>query len=169
MLRGNVRLRGNAFRAADAGNVERAQHDGILTIRQRDNDLVADNCSVLGMIHAKNFATAAMDHEGDEWRPFKERPDLLEHAATIARARCPGNFSAVSRRCSNNRLPQRVIAQDQRGHRLDHRDGTRENARVVAASGGEFGFRVVACYGVLGFRDGRGRLERDAEEDRLAV
>ena len=36
-------------------------------------------------------------------------------------------------------LTEGVIAEDEGGHRLDHGDGARQDAGVVAAAGGEFG------------------------------
>jgi hypothetical protein len=84
-------LRGNVFRAADSGNVQRAEHDGILTVRQGDNDLVTDNRRVFGVFDAKDFAAAAMNGERGERRAFQVEPDLLKHGPKVAPALGRGN------------------------------------------------------------------------------
>ena len=66
-------------------------------------------------------------------------------------------------------LAQVVIGEDQQRHRLDHRHGARQHARIVAALGLE-GHRLAAAVdGLLRLADRRRRLEGDAEDDVLAV
>jgi hypothetical protein len=81
---GSVRSRGNALRPADSRNVKGAEHDGIVAVRQGDNDLVTDNRGVLRMLDAKYFAAAAMNLERREWSAFQKKANLLEHGPILA-------------------------------------------------------------------------------------
>jgi len=66
-------------------------------------------------------------------------------------------------------LAQEVIADDERGHGLDHRDGAGQDAGIVTAPSGEFGGLAGDGDGLLRFGNRSGRFESDAEEDMFAV
>src|SRR5262249_10674118 len=66
-------------------------------------------------------------------------------------------------------LAQSVIGQDEGSHGLDHRHRPREHARVVSAATPDGGVLAAGAHRALLLHDGGGRLERDAEIDRLAV
>ena len=62
-----------------------------------------------------------------------------------------------------------MVGQDEGGHGLDHRDGARQHARIVAAPALERCVFQLRIDGVLLVHDGGHRLEGDAEVDGLAV
>ena len=62
-----------------------------------------------------------------------------------------------------------MVADDEMGHGLDHRNGTRQDTGVVTATGGEFRGLALDGHGLLDLGDRCGRLEGDAEEDRFPV
>jgi hypothetical protein len=68
---GRIILCSDAFGAADAGNMQGANHDGVFTVRQGDNDLVTDNRGIFGMFDAEDLAAAAMDRERCEGSAFQ--------------------------------------------------------------------------------------------------
>src|ERR1017187_2231068 len=66
-------------------------------------------------------------------------------------------------------LPQRVVHEHERGHRLDHRHGARQHAGIVTATALERGVVKGFINRVLRLHDGGDGLERGAEENRFAV
>ena len=62
-----------------------------------------------------------------------------------------------------------MIADDEIHHGLHHRHGPGKDTGVVASARGEFGRLAGDGDSLLGLGDRGGRLERDAEEDVLAV
>ena len=66
-------------------------------------------------------------------------------------------------------VTQCVVGQHQGGHGLDHRDGAREDARIVAAAALEGRVFQQRIDGVLFVHDGGYRLEGDTEVDGLTV
>src|SRR5207302_2909029 len=72
--------------------------------------------------------------------------------------------------CAGDRLlHERVVGEDEGGHRLHHRDRAREHAGIVAPASHDGRVLARHAHRALLLHDGRGRLEGDAEVDRLAV
>src|SRR5438876_1226787 len=86
-----------------------------------------------------------------------------------ARANLPEASSSVERPGTSVAVSERVVGEDQRRHRLHHRYRAWQHARVMAAAALDGRVDVVGGHGALLPHDRRGRLERDAEVDRLAV
>jgi hypothetical protein len=66
-------------------------------------------------------------------------------------------------------VAQGVVGQHEGGHGLDHRDGARQHARIVAAAAPERCVFQLLIDGVLLVHDGGHWLEGDTEVDGLAV
>ena len=64
-------------------------------------------------------------------------------------------------------MTQIVIGDDARHHGLADRHGADADAGIVAALGGDLGLRPIAVDGAPGREDRRGRLDREAADDRL--
>src|SRR5262245_7390690 len=64
---------------------------------------------------------------------------------------------------------QPMIDQDQGNHRLTHRHETRQQARIVPATGDDLGRLAGARHGPLRPRQAARRLDRHAADNRLAA
>lgn len=62
-----------------------------------------------------------------------------------------------------------MVHEDERGHRLNHRHGARQHARVVTATAFERGVVKGCVHRVLLVHDRGDGLERRAKENRLTV
>jgi hypothetical protein len=71
--------RREALDACHTDNLERAQRDGILAIRERNRHRVSHDRGILRMFDAKNIAAAAPHLKWLEWRLPKALADLFEH------------------------------------------------------------------------------------------
>src|SRR4051812_36868017 len=80
-----------------------------------------------------------------------------------------GAMRSETKRAALRALAHPVIEEDEGGHGFDDRHGARDDARVVAAAANEFRRRTVDIHGLLRLENGRGRFERHAKDDLLAV
>jgi histidyl-tRNA synthetase len=91
--------------------------------------------------------------------------DARKRFETIAASKLPVSADAAAL----GALAEEVVADDESGHGLDHRDGAWEHAGIVTTATGEVGVFAGGGHGFLGGHDGGGRLEGDAEDDVFAV
>src|SRR5207253_1036905 len=91
-----------------------------------------------------------------------------KRAAKVAtRWRLEAASSSVGR--TDCALTERVIAQHERGHRLDHRHRARQNTRIVAAAGCESRLFARCADGFLFARNRRRRFERHSKINLFTV
>ena len=69
---------------------------------------------------------------GEQRRASRETSLTVFSAISVLRDN-PNYFRGQKQSTALRPLPERVIHQDERGHRLDHRHGARQHARIVAA------------------------------------
>src|SRR5687767_8704549 len=62
-----------------------------------------------------------------------------------------------------------MVDQHESGHRFHNGDGAGNDTGIVPAAADQFGFSAVHIDRPLRLQDGRSRLERDAEDDFLAI
>ena len=75
----------------------------------------------------------------------------------------------LSRQAILRALAQRVIAEHQGSHRLNHRHSARKHARVVPAACGKFHLLSGNSYSLLRFGDRRGGFEGHTKDDGFTI
>lgn len=76
-------LRRYALEATDSDDMQRTDHDRLFVVRQRHNDLLADNSSIFGMFNSKDFTAAAMNLKRTERGVLQKLSYLFEHGHTL--------------------------------------------------------------------------------------
>src|SRR5262245_327817 len=84
-------------------------------------------------------------------------PDTLYRALPATLHLIPDTLAAL------RGLAQGVIDQDERSHRLDHRDGAGEHAGIMTSARFQGGVLQIDVHGVLLVHHGGDGLERDAK------
>ena len=78
-------------------------------------------------------------------------------------------MSGVARLATLRLLTKRVVDQHERGHRFNHRNGSRQDAGIVASAPFEGGVLQFAIHSLLLHHHCCDWFERDPEVNRLAI